>query len=291
VTQLGQYVLDGIAIGAVYVLVALGFTLVFGVMGIMNVAHADLYMLAVFVMLWVGKDAGLGTLPGAVAGVVGVGAVGWLLFTLVLKRIDRAQPLALFVATLGISYFLENLVAALVSFRTRPVPALFKSNFYEIAGLRVSSGQLLLLAVTLAIAVGLSLWLRRSTTGKLMRAVAESPPLAEAVGVHTMRIMAIAVVIASVVAGLGGVLVSNTTLAIDPFVANNLALKMFAVAVVAGIGSVGGAATVGFVLGVVEALAVGYWGSQWQNVVGLVAMVAVLLVRPQGLFGTYARVG
>jgi branched-chain amino acid transport system permease protein len=291
VTQLSQYVLDGLAIGAVYVLVALGFTLVFGVMGIMNVAHADLYMLAVFVMLWVGKDAGAGVGVGAVTGVVAAGAIGWVMFALVLKRIDKAQPLALFVATLGISYFLENLVATLVSYRTRPVPALFKSSFYELGGLRGSSGQALLLAVTLAISTGLALWLRRSTTGKLMRAVAESPPLSEAVGIPTSAIMALAVVIASLVAGLGGVLVSNTTLAIDPFVANNLALKMFAVAVVAGIGSVGGATIVGLALGVVEALAVGYWGSQWQNVVGLVAMVLVLLVRPQGLFGTYARVG
>jgi ABC-type branched-subunit amino acid transport system permease subunit len=216
VTQFSQYVLDGLAIGAVYVLVALGFTLVFGVMGIMNVAHADLYMLAVFVMLWVGKDAGAGIGPGAIAGVMAAGLAGWLMFTLVLKRIDRAEPLALFVATLGISYFLENLVATLVSFRTRPVPALFRSSFYEVIGLRASNGQALLLGVTLAIAVGLAVWLKRSSTGKLMRAVAESPPLAEAVGIPTLRIMAIAVVIASVVAGLGGVLVSNTTLAIDP---------------------------------------------------------------------------
>jgi branched-chain amino acid transport system permease protein len=291
VTHLAQYLVDGVAIGALYVLVALGFTLVFGVMGIMNVAHADLYMLAVFTMLWIGRDAHLGVLLGAVAGIAAAGVAGFLLFALVLRRIDRGEPLALFVATLGVSYFLENLVAKLVAFRTRPVPALFHNHFYAVSGIRFSTGQLALLATTLAISGGLAVWLSRSSPGRLMRAVSESPALSESLGINAGKMMALAMVIAAVVAGIGGILVSNTTLAIDPFVANDLSLKMFAVAVVAGIGSVGGATTVGFMLGVVEALAVGYWGSQWQNVVGLLAMIAVLLVRPQGLFGRYARVG
>jgi branched-chain amino acid transport system permease protein len=291
VTHLVQYLVDGVAIGALYVMVALGFTLVFGVMGIMNVAHADLYMLAVFTTLWVGKDAHFGVVGGAAIGVAAAGVAGFLLFALVLRRIDRTQVLALFVATLGISYFLENLVAKLVAFRTRPVPALFHSHFYVLGGIRFSNGQIVLLATTLAISLGLATWLARSSPGRLMRAVSESPGLSEALGINTTKMMALAVVIASVIAGIGGVLVSNTTLAIDPFVANDLSLKMFAVAVVAGVGSVGGATTVGLLLGIVESLAVGYWGSQWQSVVGLVAMVAILLVRPQGLFGRYARVG
>jgi branched-chain amino acid transport system permease protein len=186
---------------------------------------------------------------------------------------------------------LENLVAKLVAFRTRPVPALFHNHFYVVSGIRFSTGQLVLLATTLAISIGLTVWLSRSSPGRLMRAVSESPALSESLGINSGKMMGMAVVIAAVVAGIGGILVSNTTLAIDPFVANDLSLKMFAVAVVAGIGSVSGATAVGFTLGVVEALAVGYWGSEWQNVVGLLAMIAILLVRPQGLFGRYARVG
>ena len=211
-----QYVIDGIAIGSVYVLVALGFTLVFGVMGIMNVAHADLYMLGVFVMLWIGKDAGAGTSIGALAGVAAAGLAGLVIFQLVLRRIDRSQALPLFVATLGISYVIENLVAKLVEFRTRPVPPLFTTTFYEVGGLRFSNSQLVVLGTTLAVSFGLAAWLKRSQTGQLMRAVSESPPLAETLGIPTMKVMALAVLIASVIAGLGGVLVTNTTLAIDP---------------------------------------------------------------------------
>lgn len=290
-TQLINYTVDGVAIGSLYVLVSLGFTLVFGVMGLMNVAHADLSMLAVFTFLWVGRDAHLGVTTGFFAGVLGAAVVGFALFHLVLSRIDKNQPLALFIATLGVSYFIENFVAKLVEFRTRSVPALFKSNYYKVGGVRFSTGQIVLLSVTVALAVGLMLWLRRSEPGRLMRAVSENPALSDVLAIDTRRIMLLAVLIASVIAATGGLLVANTTLAIDPFVANTMSLKMFAVAVVAGVGSVEGAAVVGFALGIVESLTVGYFGSQWQNVIGLVAMVLILLLRPQGLFGRTVRVG
>ena len=135
------------------------------------------------------------------------------------------------------------------------------------------------------------LWLQRSSTGRLLRAVSENPPLSEMVGIDTGRMMGLSVVIASLIAGVGGLLVANQTQGIGPFVANDVSLKMFAVAVVAGVGSVGGAIIVGFSLGAVESLTVGYIGSTWQNVIGLLAMVVILLVRPQGLFGRYSRVG
>lgn len=290
-TKLVQYLVDGVAIGSLYVLVSLGFTLIFGVMGIMNVAHADFFMIGAMVMLLVGTTWHLGVLTGAFVGVVFVALVGVFLLRVVLRRVDKNQPLALFIATLGVSYVIENLVAKLVDYRTRAVPALFRSVFMMLGGVRFSTGQMVLLGTTLAITVGLTVWLRRTTTGRLLRAVSESPSLSDVVGIDTGRVITIAVVIGSVVAAIGGVLQANVTLAVDPFVANSISLKMFAVAVVAGVGSVPGAALIGLLLGVVESLTVGYYGSQWQSVIGLLAMVAVLMLRPQGLFGTRVRVG
>lgn len=286
-----QYVLDGVAVGSLYVLLALGFTLIFGVMGFMNVAHADLYMIAVFVFLWVAADAGFGVPAGAVAGVLAATALGIAIYYLVLKRITKDRVLALFVATLGVSYILENVVAKAVDHRTRSVPALFTTQYHTVAGIRFSNAQAVLLVVTVGIAAALLAWLARSQTGRLMRAVAENRELAEIVAIDTGRVALIAVGVASLIAGVGALLVANTSLAIDPFVANTVSLKMFAVAVVAGVGSVGGAVVVGFLLGVVESVTVGFFGSEWQNVIGLAAMAAVLLLRPQGLFGRTARVG
>lgn len=286
-----QYLVDGLASGSLYVLLALGFTLVFGVMGMMNVAHADLYMVAVFTLVWVGEDAGLGKAVGTVAGVAAGVLTGWLVFLIVLRRIDKTVPLALFVGTLGVSYFLENLVAKLVDFRARSVKPLFQTTTWHLGEVRIANSDLVVFAATLAIAFALLWWLRRSTTGRLLRAVSENPTLSETVGIDTSKMMGLSVLIASAIAAVGGLLVANKTQGINPFVANDVALKMFAVAVVAGIGSVGGATVVGLSLGVVESLAVGYVGSSAQNVIGLLAMVLVLLFRPQGLFGRSARVG
>ncbi len=286
-----QYLVDGLGVGCLYVLVATGFTLVFGVMGIMNVAHADLYMIAVFTYLWVSTDAGLGLGLGVIAGVLAACVLGAVMFFGVLDRIHPSRPLALFTATLGVSFVLENFTAKVVHFQTRSVPALFPGQALEVAGIRFSSAQMVLLAVTLLMCGGLSLWLRRSALGQSTRAVAENPALALLLAIDTRRVRLVAILLAAAMAGLGGLFVSNTTLSIDPFVADTVSRKMFAVAVVAGIGSVEGALSIGLMLGMVEAVAVGYGGSQWQNVVGLLAMVLVLMVRPNGLFGRTQRIG
>jgi branched-chain amino acid transport system permease protein len=291
VTTFVQYLVDGLGVGCLYVLVATGFTLIFGVMGLMNVAHADLYMVAVFTYLWVGTDAQAGVLIGVIAAVAVVCLLGAIIFFGVLDRIDKGRPLALFTATLGVSYVLENFIAKVVQFQTKSIPALFPSQLLRLLDVRFSSAQLVLFAVTLLLSGGLTLWLRRSSLGRFTRAVSENAVLAELVAIDTGRVRLVSVILAAAMAGLGGLFVANTTLSINPFVADTVALKMFAVAVVAGIGSVEGALVVGLLLGMIEAVTVGYWGSQWQNVVGLLAMVLVLMVRPNGIFGRARRIG
>lgn len=290
-TSFLQYVVDGLSVGSLYVLVAIGFTLVFGVLGLMNVAHADLFMIAAFGLAWFATDLGLGVVFGALGAILLAVCVGMIIYFLVLNRLDNTQALTLFVGTLGVSYFLENFVAKLVDFKTRSVPALFETVYYSAFGVQVSNAQLALFGCTLLLSIGLLLWLSRTEKGRLLRAVSESPTLAQLVAIPTRRMTALAVFIASLIAAIGALLVTNTTQAVDPFIANTVSLKMFAVAVVAGVGSVKGSVLVGLGLGIVEALTVGYFGSQWQNVIGLLAMVVVLLMRPQGLFGTRLRVG
>jgi branched-chain amino acid transport system permease protein len=286
-----QYVLDGLSVGSLYVVLALGFTLVFGVMGLMNVAHADYYTLGVFAFLGLVSGWHVPVALAAVAAVLCATLAGAVVYVLVLKRVDRRYPLAVFVSSLGVSYFIENLLAQMVNYQTVAVPALFPSSLVFVAGVPVETSEVTLVLVTAGAAWALATWLHRSTTGRLMRAVAENETLAKLSGINTTRISLITIILASALAGLGGLLVSNTTLAIDPFAADSVALTMFAVAVVAGIGSVTGAAVVGFSLGVVESVTSGYVGSQWQEVAGLGAMAIVLVARPQGLFGKLSRVG
>lgn len=298
-TEFLQYVIDGLGSGTLYVLVAIGFTLVFGVMGLMNVAHADFYMLAAFGLFLLGGMEGLhwGVPVATVSVLVGSLIVGFTMFHLVLKRLDKEIMIAFFVGTLGVSFFLENLVAKLADFRVRSVPPLFTTHTYVIEGLYIPNSIIVSLAAALLITFGLLAFLKYTDHGQLLRAVAENPTLATGVGINTGRMTLLAVLIASLIAVIGGLLFANTTSTADPFVANNVSLKMFAVAIVAGIGSVGGALVIGLALGVAESLTLwvgvvgGFDGSQWQNVIGLALMVVVLMTRPNGLFGKFERIG
>ena len=298
-TEFLQYVIDGLGSGTLYVLVAIGFTLVFGVMGLMNVAHADFYMLAAFGLFFLGGAEGLGwgVLAATISVLIGSLLVGFAMFHLILKRLDKEIMIAFFVATLGVSFFLENLVAKLADFRVRSVPALFTTHTYVIEGLYITNSVVVSLAAALIITFGLLAFLNYTEPGQLLRAVAENAMLANGVGINTRGMTLLAVLIGSCIAVIGGLLYANTTSTADPFVANTVSLKMFAVAIVAGIGSVGGALVVGLFLGIAESLTLwvgvrgGFDGSQWQNVIGLVLMVVVLMTRPHGLFGKFERIG
>jgi len=298
-TEFLQYVIDGLGSGTLYVLVAIGFTLVFGVMGLMNVAHADFYMLAAFGLFFLGGAEGLGwgVLAATISVLIGSLLVGFAMFHLILKRLDKEIMIAFFVATLGVSFFLENLVAKLADFRVRSVPALFTTHAYVIEGLYITNSVMVSLAAALIITFGLLAFLTYTEPGQLLRAVAENTMLANGVGINTGGMTLLAVLIGSCIAVIGGLLYANTTSTADPFVANTVSLKMFAVAIVAGIGSVGGALVVGLCLGIAESLTLwvgvrgGFDGSEWQNVIGLVLMVVVLMTRPHGLFGKFERIG
>jgi branched-chain amino acid transport system permease protein len=291
VSHIAQVGVDGIVIGSSYVLVALGFTLIFGVLGIMNVAHADFYMLGALLGLWVNATTPLGSVLWIIAAVALGAFFGGLLYVTVLRHLGQEHALAVFIATLGVSFFIEYLIARILGSQARALPGLFRSRLHEIAGVRISDAQILLLGATVAITVALLVWMRYTSSGRSLRAVAENRVLAEAAGVDTTAVTLTAVIVASAVAALGGVLVSNTTLTISPFSADEVALKMMVVTIVAGPGSATVAAVAGFMLGIVESASVAYLGSQWQNPVGLVVLCVLLLLRPQGLFGRTTRVG
>jgi branched-chain amino acid transport system permease protein len=290
-THVVQIIFDGVVIGSTYALVALGFTLVFGVVGVMNVAHSDFYMLGAYVSLWIGTNAGLGTVVGVLAAIAAGAGAGLLLYLVILRQLSQEQMMAVFIATLGLSFFIQNFVARFVGPDTVASTPLFHSSFHSVGGIAVSDAQMLLLAATAVLGVGLVKWIGLSGIGRSMRAVAENGPLARMVGINVAMVLVVTVMVASAIAALGGVLVTNVTQTVSPFLSNEIALKMFIVAMVAGAGSVGGAVIAGVGLGIVESFAVAYLGSSWQHIAGFAILVAILMVRPRGLFGKVARVG
>lgn len=286
-----QTIIDGIMIGGSYALVAVGFTLVFGVLRVMNVAHGDFAMLGVFASILVGSTLHMGTLPGTLAAIVVGGLAGVGVSLLVLRRLSNEQTLAVFIATLGLSFFLQHFVARIAGPETRATDGLFSTHYYHVAGASVSNAQLLMLLATLLIAFGLMWAINATSAGRDMRAVAENAVLARVVGINPTRVMALTMMVASAIAAIGGILVTNVTHTASPFLGSDLSFKMFVVALVAGAGSLGGALIAAFSLGVIESIASAQLGSSWQQLTGLLVLIAVLMVRPQGLFGHAARVG
>jgi branched-chain amino acid transport system permease protein len=248
-------------------------------------------MLGAYVAVWIGTNAALGPGPGAIIAILAGAIAGVLLYVIVLRRLRQEEMLAIFIATLGVSFFVQHLVARIVGPDTRASKALFQSSFHDIGGVKISDAQFLLLGAMAVIAIALIKWIGLSRIGRDMRAVAENGFLARVVGVNVVATMVITIAVASGIAAAGAVLVTNVTQTVSPFLATEIALKMFIVALVAGAGSVGGAVIAGLGLGIAESFAVAYLGSSWQHVVGLVILVIVLMIRPQGLFGRAARIG
>jgi branched-chain amino acid transport system permease protein len=285
-----QEIVNGLVLGSTFTIVALGFSLVFGVLGVLNVAQADFYTLGAYVSLWVGTDLRLGQPAGILSALVVGAGVGVLLYFLVVRKIGPGQTWAVFIATLGVSYFIENVLARTVGPNTVPTPPLFRATYFSIGGIEISDAQILLVVATVAIGIGLMVWIGRSSLGRDMRAVAENAELARAFGVRVTLVFAVTIGLASALAAVGGVLSTNVTETASPYLASDVAIEMFVITMIAGRGSVGGAMVAGLGLGIVESFTVAYIGSGWQEAVGFAALTLVVLLRPQGLFSQSLRV-
>jgi branched-chain amino acid transport system permease protein len=290
-TQILQILVDGLGSGAGYVIIALGFSLIFGVAGVLNVAHADFYIVgaytAYFVLTSLTTNLLLGIATSLVTGVL----VGAAYYFVIVRRVGHEQQLAAFVASLGLSMFLQNVIARIAGPDQKPFPSLLPRFTLDLGGVVLPQPQLTLIIAALVLS-GLVVGLLRFTPlGHDIRAVAGSSFVAAAMGVNVRRTMLMAVVLSCVVATVGGLVIGNSQSSITPFMGNSLSVKMFIVVLVAGAGSIGGAAIIGFVLGLLESLTIAFVSSSYQDMVGLVALLAVLLVRPAGVFGRATRVG
>ena len=290
-TEIAQIILDGFSSGAGYVIIALGFSLIFGVAGVLNVAHADFYIVGAYASLFVlttfTANLALGLATALVTG-VGVGAIYYFL---VVRRVGNRDQLAAFVASLGLSMFLQNVIARIAGPDQKAFPTLFARETYTVAGVVLPLSQLVIIVAALLLSVGLVAILRFSTLGREIRAVAGNSFVAGAMGVDVRRTMLLAVVLSCVVATVGGLVIGNAQASVTPFLGNSLSVKMFIVVLVAGAGSIGGAAIVGFALGLLESFTIAYVSSAYQDIVGLLALLTVLLLRPSGVFGRATRVG
>jgi branched-chain amino acid transport system permease protein len=300
-----QTLLNGAASGGVYALVALGYTLIFSVLGVINFAQGALFSLGGYLtyLLLGGRIGVNGALPGwglplglpfwlaLLLAALGSGAVGLLVERIAFAPLRRrgAEPLLSLITSLGAGVVLVNLLQLLMGAEGYAFPqgAAGLANLPEsllISGARIRTIQVLLLAISALAVAGLSLWLEKSRSGKAMRAVAEDATTATLLGINSVAVVRLAFLLSGMLAGLGGGLIGMSVSLAGPYFGISYGLKGLAVLVLGGLGSVPGAIVGGLVMGLAEAL-IPPEASGWRDALAFAILLAVLMLRPSGLLG------
>lgn len=300
-----QILLNGAASGGVYALVALGYTLIFSVLGVINFAQGALFSLGGYLtyLLLGGKIGVNGALPGwglpgglpfwlaLVLAALGSGLVGLLVERIAFAPLRRrgAEPLLSLITSLGAGVVLVNLLQILMGAEgyAFPAGATALAGLPEallLGGARIRTVQLLLLLISALAVAALTLWLERSRTGQAMRAVAEDPTAARLVGINSAAMVRLAFLISGMLAGLGGGLIGMSVSLAGPYFGISYGLKGLAVLVLGGLGSVPGAIAGGLLMGLAEAL-IPSEASGWRDALAFAVLFAVLVLRPSGLLG------
>jgi branched-chain amino acid transport system permease protein len=283
-----QQLLNGLFSGSIYALFAIGYTLVFGVLDILNLAHQAVFMVGAFVALelmlgwhfpfWLALTA-----AAAVAGLAGA-AIERVAF-----RPLRGRPDAYFsslISSLATATIIEAVVLQVYGPNLRRFPpAAFPATIYRAGDVRVSPLQITILLLSLALTVALQVLLHHSGTGRAIRAVAENPRAARVLGIDVDRVIRLTFVISSALGGLAGVLFGVAFNGIDPSLGHAVELKGLAVIILGGMGSIPGAVLGGYLLGLTEVATVAQLGSAYRDVAAFIVLFLVLLVRPRGLLG------
>ena len=286
--MLAQQLVNGVLLGSTYALFALGFTLMFGVMKVVNLTYGFTFSLGAFTALFLTRQWGWPIIAALPVAAVVTGAVAVLLDGLLLTRLRRinAPELSSLMVTLGAVLALYAAMTALLGPDIRRLPpSVLGGEALVIAGLRITQAQILVLLATAVLVGGLLALMRLTPIGLALRAMAEKPDAAELMGINTGKLAALVSFICGALAGAGGVLIGLNFNAIQPYMGEAMMLRGFVVIIVGGLGDIRGALIAGLLLGVVEVLTAGYIDSGLKEAVAFAILVAVLWTRPAGLFG------
>ena len=282
-----QYLINGISIGSVYAIIALGYTMVYGIAKMLNFAHGDVIMVGAYISYCVTSYLGLPPMLSVVAAMVVCTLLGIVIEGLAYKPLRGASSLAVLITAIGVSYFLQNL-AQLIWGAT---PKNF-SSIVAFKPLTLFNGQLTITAEVIVtvlasalIMVGLHLFTTKTRAGKAMRAVSEDRDAAQLMGINVNRTISTTFAIGSALAAVAGVLLCSTVPTLLPTIGSMPGIRAFTAAVFGGIGSIPGAMLGGILLGVIETFSKTYLSSQFSDAIVFLVLILVLLVKPAGLLG------
>jgi branched-chain amino acid transport system permease protein len=289
VSEFLQQLINGLSLGAIYALIALGYTMVYGVLRFINFAHSDVFMCGAFIGYFVGQAVPAHTMGGGLlvlaAAMLGCAALGILIERLVYRPLRGAPTLNVLITAIGVSLFLESSGQVFFGAAPRVFPEVFPVENFAWRGLVVSSNELAVIGVALALVLALQLVVHRTKIGTAMRAVALNPSAAMLMGINNDLVISFTFGLGSALAGAGGILYALNYPSIDPLMGVMPGLKAFVAAVLGGIGNIRGAALGGLILGVVETFVAGSAWSTYKDAIAFAILILILLLRPAGLLG------
>ncbi|MGI6421689.1 MAG: branched-chain amino acid ABC transporter permease [Syntrophomonadaceae bacterium] len=281
-----EQLVNGLTLGSSYALIALGYTMVYGIIQLINFAHGEIYMFGAFAGLF------LVTLFDVNIFVALLGAMAFcMVLGMLVERVayrplrGKSSRLSALISAIGVSIFLSTLMALLRGTNTTRYPEILKIHTYHLGPLELSSLQIIILLVSALLMIGLQLMIQRTRLGKAMRACSQDLDAASLMGINPNRIISYTFAIGSALAAAGGVMVGIYYNAVWPYMGTMAGLKAFSAAVLGGIGSVPGAMIGGLTLGVLEILGVAYLSSSYKDAIAFGILILVLIVRPQGIMG------
>ena len=281
-----EQLLNGLTLGSTYALIALGYTMVYGIVQLINFAHGEVYMIGAFVGLFLVTVLGVNIVVALVGAMLFCMLVGMLIERVAYRPLrGKSSRLSALISAIGVSIFLQTLLALIAGTNTRSYPNIINNQTYNLGFAEVSLLQIIILGLSALLMIGLQIMIHKTRIGKAMRASSQDLDASYLMGINVNRVISFTFAIGSALAAAGGIMVGMYYNAVWPYMGMMAGLKAFAAAVLGGIGSIPGAMIGGLTLGVLEIMGVAYLTSSYKDAIAFGILILVLLIRPQGLLG------
>ncbi|HAY61724.1 MAG TPA: branched-chain amino acid ABC transporter permease [Acidaminococcaceae bacterium] len=287
--QFVQQLINGVSLGSIYALIALGYTMIYGILKLINFAHGDVYMLGAYIGFFCTSMLKLSFLPSILVAMAGTALAGMIIERVAYRPMRNAPRIAILITAIGVSFFLENAMILFASPQPRTFPAVFTATVYHFGALVINSQQIVILVSAIVLMIALTYIVNYTKIGKAMRAVSFDADAARLMGINIDFVISMTFALGSALAGAGGVLVGIYYNSIEPLMGMVPGIKAFVAAVLGGIGIIPGAMMGGIILGVVEALVSGFLSSTFRDAAAFAILIIILLYKPQGLLGKNVR--
>lgn len=284
-----QQIINGISLGSIYALVALGYTMVYGILRLINFAHGDIYMLGAFIGFFALGGWNMPFALGLIVAMLLTAIIGILVEKLAYKPLRNAPRISLLITAIGVSFLLENIMVLLVGATPRAFPQKIPTEVYLIGNIIVTNKQIIILSVSIFLMLFLQFIVNKTKIGKAMRAVSQDKEMVQMLGVNIDNVISFTFALGSALAAAGGVLVGMYFNKIEPYMGVMPGLKAFVAAVLGGIGIIPGAMLGGFIMGIAEVLVSAFISSTIRDAVAFIILITILLIKPTGILGKYMR--